>query len=277
MSPLLGTHLWVCSAKQGTVCIRRITSGDCRFDRPEVHWDHFTQGSSTLFLWSPSYRDKSRSWTRRSVFPFWTWAGWEDIFDSGSRDVPTWASFLEPDQSSLLERIAGGRITVEKYIEEIEISWDMYKFHPHVYFEGWTTWVSLYEPRTGSTAVKIAGVSVHIFGRAKFMATSMTHDTTANVSGLTPDMWPVMSFITADGGLYGLILRIMGDNVFERLGCFLASMGLSWAWGVRGDGEAVAYRDTDYGYLPVIAAVQRGVKVYQLAKLECERPTIKLV
>jgi hypothetical protein len=176
-----------------------------------------------------------------------------------------------------LERIAGGRITVEKYIEEIEISWDMYKFHPHVYFEGWTTWVSLYEPRTGSTAVKIAGVSVRIFARAKFMATSMTHDTTANVSGLTPDMWPVMSFITADGGLYGIILRIMGDNVFERLGCFLASMGPSWAWGVRGDGEAVAYRDTDYGYLSVIAAVQRGVKVHQLAKLECERPTIKLV
>ena len=236
-------------------------------------------GFIASLLWSPDHKDVTRSMTRRTGFPSWTWAGWENI--AGIKCLSDLCLVPEPDQRFPLELVVGGRMDVGDYVEEMERAWDIYRFCRHVYLDGWTTWVRLFGNRTDNSIIRIETVEIADilgvkFSYTTFMGASTMNNSIADIPGLTPDTWPVILFITAAGGLCGLILQIKEDDVFERLGCFSASMDSSSALGSHGDGDADAYENANHAQFRVFP--MRGCQeAYQAANLECERRTIKLV
>jgi len=215
--------------------------------------------------WSVSERSMSSDLTRRPSFPSWTWAGWQ-----GLRRINV--GLINPtsdkcDGSVLFEDLFGNRVSIEKYVEKMQTSWNMYEFQPHVYLFGWVATVQICSRgRYNRSNVAVADGQGQAFTRTDLVEASPP----IAVDPTIPDWITKTKFVAF---LYpsdvsqdtirarGLLLRATEDHGYERSGRLRNVYG---CW---------TNRNEDFAWLEI----KDMSGTAPIAKLQCRRSTIKLV
>lgn len=167
-------------------------------------------------LWRPGCKDTDKQLSRRPSFPSWTWAGWWNItsFDHLVRPEPRDCFGV----SEHVRDLEGKRYGIEEYVTSMTEAWDIYRFKPIIYLNGWTTDVWLRPQSHGAdihtTVVDIMGtLHRHQLTSAFILRPYLSAGQTALNSP-----WTLFFWIVNQDTMNGIVLKHVGGQRHERAG-----------------------------------------------------------
>jgi len=177
-------------------------------------------------LWKPEY-DTQRTISKRSNFPSWSWVAYRGI--TGIQQGP---QFWDAYESGIEVRIrdqSHRKLRIAEYLQEMGQKYDTYRYQPCILLTGWVTymrfrcpdvpWNPMLSPGEPMTLIALDERLKNVVGNATIM-TSLFEHTVSDMKTIFNQKWPVLLYV--DKGptrnLCGLILKPLGDGLYERLG-----------------------------------------------------------
>ncbi|KAJ4314956.1 hypothetical protein N0V94_006185 [Neodidymelliopsis sp. IMI 364377] len=183
-------------------------------------------------LWLPSFDWKGTKFTRRAEFPSWSWAGWKGIAGVKSgNDVSKTCSIVKNVEVSMVDE-NDQKLTVADYVTSVQMQNNSsHRTKSNLNLRGWVTYVRLerYEQLSrsdsdlsdrGSTSV--VDVLDESARHKMCQATIMTHYLSGrpipSPEELFDKSWPVLLYFGHPGVIHGIVLRQVGEAVYEKMG-----------------------------------------------------------
>ena len=183
-------------------------------------------------LWLPGDDWKGTKLTRRTGFPSWSWTGWRGVVGiQAGHDVANTSSVVKNVGVSIV-REGIEPLTVAQYVTQLLAEdYNIHRYSTSLHMTGWVTYVRLIQSlqlnrsnsdlsdRGSKSTIDIYDESVkHRLCQAHVMTHYVQGQPIPTPEDLYKRKWPVLLYFGLSGVLHGIILREVGQTVYEKLG-----------------------------------------------------------